>query len=79
MMQRIIAKGILDKKGLDVLERIFDRAYGKTQRIDITSKGEQLKQEPLMVHFVSSTNDYQKIQEEINKEKARKDAESDKE
>jgi hypothetical protein len=74
MMQRIIAKGILDKKGLDVLERIFDRAYGKTQRIDITSKGEQIKQEPLTVHFVSSTDDYKKIQEEINKEKERKDA-----
>jgi hypothetical protein len=74
MMQRIIAKGILDKKGLDVLERIFDRAYGKTQRIDITSKGEQIKQEPLTVHFVSNTDDYKKIQEEINKEKARKDA-----
>lgn len=78
MMQRIIAKGILDKKGLDVLERIFDRAYGKTQRIDITSKGEQIKQEPLMVHFVSNTDDYKKIQEEINKEKERKDAEPDK-
>ncbi len=79
MMQRIIAKGILDKKGLDVLERIFDRAYGKTQRIDITSKGEQIKQEPLMVHFVSNTDDFKKIQEEINKEKEQRENEQEKE
>lgn len=78
MALRIIAKGILDKKGLDVIERILDRAYGKTQqRIDITSKGEQIKQEPLTVHFVANTDDYKKILEEIDKEKERKDAEPD--
>ena len=37
MMQRIVAKGILDKKGMDILERVVDRAYGKIQRIDLTS------------------------------------------
>lgn len=78
MMQRIIAKGVLDKKGIDVLDRIIDRAYGKIQRIDLTSKGEQIKQDPLQVHFVSNSDDYNKVLAEIQKEKERKDAEPDK-
>ena len=78
MMQRIIAKGILDKKGLDVLERILDRVFGKTQRIDITSKGEQIKSDPLQVHVVTNSEEYNKVLAEIQKEKERKDAELDK-
>lgn len=78
MMQRIIAKGILDKKGIDVLERVIDRAYGKIQRIDLTSKGEQIKQDPLQVHVVTNTDEYNKVLAEIQKEKERKDAEPDK-
>lgn len=77
MMQRIIAKGILDKKGLDVLERVIDRAYGKIQHIDLTSKGEQIKQDPLQVHVVTNNEEYQKILAEIQKEKEKKDAEPD--
>ena len=77
MMQRIIAKGVLDKKGLDVLERIIDRAYGKVQHIDLTSKGEQIKQDPLQVHVVTNNEEYQKILAEIQKEQEKKDAELD--
>ena len=77
MMQRIIAKGVLDKKGLDVLERIIDRAYGKVQHIDLTSKGEQIKQDPVQVHFVSNSEEYGKILMEIKKEKEKRDAEPD--
>ena len=80
MMQRIIAKGVLDKKGIDVLDRIIDRAYGKIQRIDLTSKGEQIKQpEPLQVHVVTNTEEYNKVLAEIQAEKQRKDAQPDKE
>ena len=80
MMQRIVAKGILDKKGIDILERVVDRAYGKIQRIDLTSKGEQIKQpEPLQVHVVTNTDEYNKVLAEIQKEKERKDAQPDKE
>ena len=80
MMQRIVAKGILDKKGIDILERVVDRAYGKIQRIDLTSKGEQIKQpEPLQVHVVTNTEDYNKILAEIQAEKQRKDAQPDRE
>lgn len=78
MMQRIIAKGVLDKKGIDVLDRIVDRAYGKTQHIDVTTKGEQLKSDPLQVHFVTDSAEYNKILDEIQKEKGRKNAELDK-
>lgn len=79
MMQRIVAKGILDKKGIDILERVVDRAYGKIQRIDLTSKGEQIKQDPLQVHIVTTTEEYNKVLAEIQKEKERKDAQPDKE
>ena len=80
MMQRIIAKGILANKGIDILERIIDRAYGKVQRIDLTSKGEQIKQpEPLQIHFVANSTEYNSILDEIQKTKEQKDAESDRE
>lgn len=79
MMQRIIAKGILANKGIDILERIIDRAYGKVQHIDLTSKGEQIKQpEPLQIHFVANSDEYNKVIEDIKKEKERKDAEPNK-
>lgn len=77
MMQRIIAKGVLDKKGIDVLDRIVDRAYGKIQRIDLTSKGEQIKSDPLQVHVVTNSDEYNKVLAEIQKEKEKKDAEPD--
>lgn len=80
MMQRIIAKGILANKGLDVLERIVDRAYGKVQHIDLTSKGEQIKQpEALQIHFVTNSDEYNKVLADIRKEKERKDTEPNKE
>ena len=65
MMTRIIAKGVLNKKGLDVVERIMDRAYGKEQRIDITTNGKDLKPEPLVVQVVSSREEWAKIAAEI--------------
>lgn len=78
MMQRIVAKGILDKKGMDILERVVDRAYGKIQRIDLTSKGEQIKQDPLQIHFIANTEEYNKVMAEIEDEKKRKDVEPNK-
>lgn len=78
MMQRIIAKGVLDKKGLDILERIVDRAYGRKQ-IDITTNGKEIKQDPVVVHLVSSSEEYQSIKRQVEEEKAKKDAESERE
>lgn len=65
MMTRIIARGVLNKKGLDVVERIMDRAYGKEQRIDITTNGKDLKPEPLTIRFVASREELAKIEQEI--------------
>lgn len=73
MMQRIIAKGVLDKKGIDVLDRIIDRAYGKMQHIDLTSQGEKLQQDPLHIHVVTNSDEYAKILAEIQKEKQLKE------
>lgn len=77
MMNRIIAKNILDKKGLDVIERLIERAYGRTeQRIDITTNGKDLKPDPITIRFVNNNAEYEKIKQEIESEKARKEAEA---
>lgn len=77
MMNRIIAKNILDKKGLDVIERLIERAYGKTeQRIDITTNGKDLKPDPVTIHFVGNNTEYEKIKQEIENEKTRKESEA---
>lgn len=73
MMTRIIAKGVLDKKGLDVLERIVDRAYGKEQRIDITTNGKDLKPEPLVVQFVATKEQLEQISSEVPDKKQREE------
>lgn len=65
MMTRIIARGVLNKKGLDVVERIMDRAYGKEQRIDITTNGKDLKPEPLTIRFIADKEQLAKIESEI--------------
>lgn len=76
MMQRIVAKGILDKKGMDILERVVDRAYGKIQHIDLTSKGEQIKNnEPVTIRIVNGPEEYQKIKNEIEKQMKEKNKE----
>lgn len=65
MMTRIIAKGVLDRKGLDVLESIINRAYGKEQRIDITTNGKEIKNEPLVIRFVANKEELSKVSDEI--------------
>lgn len=65
MQQRIIAKGVLDKKGIDVLERIVNRAYGQQQQhIDITSGGDKIKNEPLRIEIIDRTEQVKKEKEE---------------
>ena len=65
MMMRIVGRGVLAKKGLDVVERIVDRAYGKERRIDITTNGKDLRPEPLIIRFVASREDIEKIEQEV--------------
>lgn len=63
MQLRIIAKGVLDKKGIDVVERIVNRAYGTTQRIDLTTGGEKLSREPLKIEIIDRADQVDKKEE----------------
>lgn len=65
MMIRIIARGVLDKKGIDILEKIVNRAYGAQQRLDITTNGKDLQREPLTIKFVANKADLEKVEGEI--------------
>lgn len=65
MMMRIIARGVLDKKGIDILEKIVNRAYGSQQHLDITTNGKELQREPLTIKFVANKNELAKMQEEV--------------
>ena len=65
MMTRIIAKGILSKKGLDVIDRIVNRTYGSQQHIDITTNGKDMKPEPLTIRFIASKEELEKLQDEV--------------
>ncbi|SEA80804.1 hypothetical protein SAMN04487851_114105 [Prevotella sp. tc2-28] len=65
MMTRIIARGILSKKGLDVVDKIVNRAYGSQQHIDITTNGKDLQPEPMKLIFVANKEELEKIENEI--------------
>lgn len=65
MMFRIIARGVLDKKGIDILEKIVNRAYGSQQRLDITTNGKELQREPLTIRFVADKDALAKAQDEV--------------
>ena len=65
MMTRIIAKGVLSKKGLDVIDRIVNRAYGQQQHIDITTNGKDLQPEPLTIRFVANREELDRVRKEI--------------
>ena len=64
-MTRIIARGILSKKGLDVVDKIVNRAYGSQQHIDITTNGKDLQPEPMKLIFVANKEELAKIENEI--------------
>jgi hypothetical protein len=55
MLVRVVARNVLGGKGFDIAERMIDRALGKVgQKLDITSGGEKLKQEPLTIEVIDS-------------------------
>lgn len=66
MMIRIIARGVLDKKGIDILEKIVNRAYGSQQRLDITTNGKELQREPLTIKFVADKDALAKVKQEVD-------------
>ncbi len=66
MMIRIIAKAILNKKGVEMLEKVVNRAYGQQQRFDITTNGKEIHQEPLIIQFVANKKELAKAKDEIS-------------
>lgn len=52
---RLCIKTLMGKKGFETAEKMLDRALGKVgDKLDITSGGEKLKQEPLMIEVIDS-------------------------
>ena len=66
MLNRIVGRNILSGKGFDIMERMIDRAIGKVgQKLDITTQGEKIKQEPLSIRFIASKEDLEKLEQEV--------------
>ena len=53
MMMRVIARHILSDGGFDAIEKLLDRTVGKM--LDITTNGESVKPEPLIVEVIDRT------------------------
>lgn len=52
---RLCIHSLMSKKGFEYAEKMLDRALGKVgDKLDITSGGEKLKQEPLMIEVIDS-------------------------
>lgn len=52
---RLCIRTLMGKKGFEAAEKMLDRALGKaTEKLDITSGGEKIKQEPLMIEVIDS-------------------------
>ena len=65
MIKRIVAKNVLGGKGFDIIERMLDRAIGKSgQSVDLTSGGKEIKVEPLRVEVIDSRDKVQVKTEE---------------
>ena len=63
---RLCIKSLLSKKGFEYAEKMLDRALGKVgDRLDITTDGEKLKQEPLSIRFIASKEDLEKLEQEV--------------
>lgn len=61
MLVRLVAENILSGKGFDIAERMLDRSIGKAaQSLDITSGGDKLKPEPLIVEVIDSRDKVQR-------------------
>lgn len=63
MFIRIVARGILDKKGFDIIERIVDRIYG-CKKFDITSGGAPLYPEPIRVEIIDRASQIRNTDED---------------
>lgn len=65
MFIRIIAKEVLSKKGIDILEKMCNRAYGTQQKLDITTNGKDVKADPLIIRFVANKEQLAETEGEV--------------
>jgi hypothetical protein len=64
MVNRVIAKNVVSKKGFDVIERMLDRAIGRAaSNVDITSNGKDIKPEPLQIQIIDSREQVENTEE----------------
>lgn len=55
MLERIVAKEILGKRGYDVIEKIIDRVCGKPKQLtDITTNGKEIKDSKFEIEIIDS-------------------------
>jgi len=61
MLYKLVAKEMLGKRGMEMLDKLLDRAIGKAQQyIDHTSKGEQIKN---VSNFFPTDDEFEKAQD----------------
>jgi len=55
MLERIVAKEILGKRGYEVIEKIIDRVCGKPKQVtDITTNGKEIKDSKFEIEIIDS-------------------------
>ena len=64
MMMRVIARHILSDGGFDAIEKLLDRTVGKM--LDITTNGESVKPEPLIVEVIDRTEQVAESEKDSN-------------
>lgn len=65
MIERIIAREVLGKKGFDTIERIVNRISGMPrQQTDVTSLGKQIQAPPTVFRLVRTKEELEKLRKE---------------
>lgn len=54
ILYKLVAKELTGKRGMEMLDRLLDRAIGKAQtKVDVTSDGNEIKQTPTIINLGS--------------------------
>lgn len=65
MIERIIAREVLGKKGFDVVEKIVNRISGMPrQQTDVTSMGKQIQAPPTVFRLVRTKEELEALKKE---------------
>jgi hypothetical protein len=70
LLYKLVAKEMLGKRGLDMLEKLLDRAIGKAhQSIDHTTKGNELNNRPSIIFTDNAAKDSSEISKYLDVQK----------